>query len=149
MRWSLALITLLTLGPLADFLSAQETMMKADKPASDASGMKGGADRSAFDLSGLGPRVTAHPQVPEGAGRLVYYFAAVWNPASRGFYQDLKASGLPPGLRLVFVNFDKNPDVVQKYGVKAPHTFVTVGPRGEALRTWTGPGSTKALADVR
>lgn len=146
LRSSLTFLVLLALiGPLA----AQETMMKSDKPSSDASGMKAGADRSAFDLAGLGPRVTAYPQVPGGSGPLVYYFAAVWNPASRGFYQDLKSSGLPPGVRLVFVNFDKNPTVVQKYGVQGPHTFVSVGPQGESLRTWTGPSSVKALADVR
>lgn len=124
--------------------------MKSDKPASDASGMKAApADRTAFDLTGLGFRVAAHPQVPSGTGPVVYYFAATWNPACRAFYQDLKATGLPPGVRLVFVNFDKNSAVVQKYGVSAPHTFVSVGPQGEALRTWTGPASVKALADVR
>lgn len=151
MRLSLAFITLLILvGPVVGPLAAQETMMKSDKPAPDASGMKAApVDRTAFDLTGLGPRVAAHPQVPTGTGPLVYYFAATWNPACRAFYQDLKASGLPPGVRLVFVNFDKNPTEVQKYGVSAPHTFVSVGAQGQALRVWTGPASVKALAELR
>jgi thiol-disulfide isomerase/thioredoxin len=136
--------------------SSESTMMKADDStmmkADDSTMMK--ADSSAYDLKGLGPQVI--PFTSEKAAwslakkqTVVYFFAATWCPDCQATYRDVKANyaKLPRELVLVFVDYDKAKDLKAKYGVVAQHTFVVVGPKGEAKKSWSGAKTVAEIAD--
>ena len=147
----------------APMMKSDDTMMKADPSAmkSDTSMMKSEGsmmvsdsdrkmsadpmDITGFNLKDLGPQVAAFTTQkdammgPKGQ-TVVYFFAATWCPDCQATYKDLKAnfSKLPMNFKLVFVNYDKNPDLRKKYGITAQHTFLTVGPMGEKKKVWAG-----------
>lgn len=135
--------------------SAGGTMMKADQGApaaatmmvSDSDKMMAAdpMDSSAYNLKGLGKQVVAF--TTEAAAQalakeqtVVYFFAATWCPDCLATYKDIKAnfSKLPMNLTVVFVNYDKSPDLKKKYGITAQHTFVVIGAMGEKKKVWSG-----------
>jgi len=101
--------------------------------------------KAVFDLSGLAPRVLAFSseaaaQAIAGRNRVVYFFAAAWCPTCRETYRDIKANAkdIPGDLTIVVVDYDKAPELKAKYGVTYQHTFVSLGPKGEKLKVWSG-----------
>jgi len=141
---------------VAASLSAQtsgSTMMKAEGSSSDSSMMKAESVVVAgYELAGLGPNVVAFSDEKEAwalakTKTVVYFFAAGWCPTCQATYRDLKAnfSSLPGSLVLVFVDYDSAKDLKKKYGVTYQHTFVSIGPKGEKKKTWSGSST---LADI-
>jgi thiol-disulfide isomerase/thioredoxin len=156
-----AFLILATALLAAGALSAQatgSTMMKSDSSNADSSMMKSddsmmiSAKTGFYSLEDLGPGVAAFTsekaaQAMAKAKTVVYFFAATWCPTCQATYKDIKAGykSLPGDFLLVFVDYDKAKDLKKKYGVTYQHTFVRIGPKGEAKKTWSG---TTSLADI-
>jgi thiol-disulfide isomerase/thioredoxin len=120
---------------------AGNSMMAAADPA-----------KAVFDLSGMAPGVLpfsseAAAQALAARRQVVYFFAASWCPTCRDTYRDLKANAgsIPENLVIVVVDYDKSAALKTKYGVTYQHTFILLGPAGEARRTWSG---SKTIADI-
>ena len=120
------------------------TMMKSSGADNDSGAMMK-AVSSTYDLAGLGKQVVAFTteaaaQALAKTQTVVYYFAATWCPDCQATYKDLKANfaKIPRNLTIVFVNYDKTPDLKKKYGITMQHTFVVVGPQGEKKKVWSG-----------
>jgi thioredoxin 1 len=140
----------------ASALSAQSsgsTMMKSSGSSPDASMMKAEASVvSGYDLTGMAPKVVAYTTEKDARAQassktVVYFFAAGWCPTCQATYKDLRAgyASLPSDFVLVFVDYDKSKDLKKEYGVTYQHTFVSIGPKGEARKTWSG---TTTVADI-
>lgn len=85
-------------------------------------------------------------QMASRAGsRVVYFFHASWCPDCRATEKSILADGVPAGLTVVKVDFDRESDLKKQYGVTLQHTFVQVGPDGEQLAKWSGSGSGAAI----
>lgn len=73
--------------------------------------------------------------------KVVYFFHASWCLDCRATEKSIAADGVPAGLTVVKLDFDKETDLKKKYGVTVQHTFVQVGPGGEQLAKWSGSTS--------
>jgi len=161
-----ALTVLLAAG--AASAQAGGTMMKSDKPGTDGAMMKADQappagtmmkaadparfadpmDSSAYNVKPFGKQVVAFSteaaaQALAKQQTVVYYFAATWCPDCQATYRDFQAnfSKIPMNLTVVFVNYDKSPDLKKKYGITMQHTFVVIGSQGEKKKVWSGPAT--------
>jgi thioredoxin 1 len=152
----LALTLLMTSAVSAQ--ASGSTMMKSESSTADSSMMKSddsmmiSSKTGFYDLKDLGPSVIAFSSEKDARAlaaskTVVYFFAATWCPTCQATYKDIKANyaSLPDNLVLVFVDYDKSKDLKKKYGVTYQHTFVSIGPKGEARKTWSG---TTTVADI-
>lgn len=73
------------------------------------------------------------------------FFYASWCPDCVATEASLNADGAPEGLTVVQVDFDKQTDLRQEYGVTVQHTFVHVDDKGAEVNKWTG---SKTGADI-
>jgi thiol-disulfide isomerase/thioredoxin len=80
-------------------------------------------------------------------GKVILFFKASWCPSCRTLDADIKAkeSAIPMGLTILEVDYDKYPELKQKYGVTMQHTLVQVDKDGNQIAKWSG-GAT--LEDV-
>lgn len=79
--------------------------------------------------------------------KVVYFFHATWCPTCRATEEAIARDGIPAGLTLVKVDFDRETDLRKKYGVTTQHTFVQVDASGAELAKWTGSiGGAEILA---
>lgn len=108
--------------------------------------------KAVFDLSGLAPGVLpfsseADAQALASRKKVIYFFAASWCPPCRDTYRDLKANAgnIPDDLVIVVVDYDKSGALKTRYGVTYQHTFILIGPGGEAKKTWSG---SRTIADI-
>ncbi|MEK9160443.1 MAG: thioredoxin family protein [Patescibacteria group bacterium] len=69
---------------------------------------------------------------------VVLFFRASWCPSCRALDADIKAQGVPEGLTILDVNYDKETALKQKYGVTTQHTLVQVDASGEMIKKWSG-----------
>ena len=120
---------------------AGNSMMAAADPA-----------KAVFDLSGMAPGVLpfsteASAQALAARRQVVYFFAASWCPTCRETYRDLKANtgSIPEDLVVVVVDYDKSAALKTRYGVTYQHTFILIGPGGEARKSWSG---SRTIADI-
>jgi len=106
-----------------------------------AAGQKG----SFYDVSALGPQVL--PFTTEQAAQelakthtVVYFFTATWCFECQETYRDVQANlkAIPSDFTLIYVNYDQESILKQKYGVTVQHTFVLVGTQGERKKIWVG-----------
>jgi thiol-disulfide isomerase/thioredoxin len=111
--------------------------------------------KAVFDLRGMAPGVIpftseAAAQALAARRRVVYFFAASWCPTCRAAYRDLKANAaaVPPDAVIVVVDYDKAAELKTKYGVSYQHTFVAIGPGGEAKKTWSGSLTVKEIVGM-
>jgi thiol-disulfide isomerase/thioredoxin len=109
-------------------------------------------DITLFNLKGLGPQVIAYTSEKDAwslaaSQKVVYFFAATWCPDCQATYRDIKAnySTIPGNFTIVFVNYDKAKALKAKYGITVQHSFVLIGPDGQAQKSWAG---TSAVADI-
>lgn len=80
---------------------------------------------------------------------VVLFFHADWCPSCRATEASLDADGVPDGLTVVKVDYDRATELRQKYGVTYQHTFVHVDDDGTKLAIWTGSASgTEIAAEV-
>ena len=85
-------------------------------------------------------------QMASRAGsKVVYFFHASWCPDCRATEKSILADGVPAGLTVVKVDYDREGDLKKQYGVTLQHTFVQVGPDGEQLAKWSGSSSGAAI----
>jgi thiol-disulfide isomerase/thioredoxin len=122
----------------------KDTRTTGEAPPSNAM-MSADPAKAVFDLSGLAPRVLAYSseaaaQAIAGRNRVVYFFAASWCPTCRETYRDIKANAkdIPSDLTIVVVDYDKSAELKTKYGITYQHTFVSLGPKGQKLKVWSG-----------
>jgi thioredoxin-like negative regulator of GroEL len=122
----------------------------SDKPKIEASTTD--KTSSFFDVSGLGSQVVSFTteQVAQELAKkqtVVYFFSATWCGECQETYRDIQAHWrtIPKDFTLIYVNFDKERQLRQKYGVTIQHTFVVVGPNGERKKIWVG---TVPIADI-
>ena len=108
--------------------------------------------KAVFDLTGMAPGVLpfsseAAAQALASRRQVVYFFAASWCPTCRETYRDLKAKtgSIPEDIVIVVVDYDKSAALKTKYGVTYQHTFILIGPAGEARKTWSG---SRTIADI-
>lgn len=158
MKAFLILVTALFASSAIFAQAAGSTMMKSESSNADSSMMKSddsmmiSSQTGFYDLRGLGPNVIAFTsekdaQVLAKTKTVVYFFAATWCPTCQATYKAIKAdfTSLPGDFVLVFVDYDKAKDLKKKYGVTYQHSFVSIGPKGEAKKTWSG---TTSVADI-
>ncbi|NNM53445.1 MAG: thioredoxin family protein [Spirochaetales bacterium] len=110
------------------------------------------ADPSQYNLTGLGPSVTAFTTEAEAQslaahGPTIYFFAATWCPNCQATYKDIQAhyQTIPANVHLVFVDYDKASALKQKYGITMQHTFVLIDSQGNKVKAWAG---TRTVADI-
>lgn len=77
--------------------------------------------------------------------KTVYFFAASWCPSCQAADKSLKAEGVPDGLTVVKVDFDKGTELKKKYGITQQHTFVQVDNSGKELKKWSGSVSGEGI----
>jgi thiol-disulfide isomerase/thioredoxin len=158
MKAVLILVTTLLSTSTLFAQAAGSTMMKSASSNADSSMMKSddsmmlSPQTGFYDLKDLGPGVVSFSsekaaQAMAKTKSVVYFFAATWCPTCQATYKDIKAgyASLPGDFLLVFVDYDKAKDLKKKYGVTYQHTFVSIGPKGEAKKTWSG---SMTVADI-
>jgi thiol-disulfide isomerase/thioredoxin len=162
MKKAFLLIAVLSLSAL---VYGQDTMMKpkTDTMTKPGDSMKAPGDAmmkaddsmmdpSAYDLKGLGPNVIAFTSEKDAKDlakkqTVVYFFAATWCPDCQATYADIKANymKIPANVTIVFVNYDKSPDLKKKYGVTYQHTFVVIDASGKKKKIWNGTTTVASL----
>ena len=80
-------------------------------------------------------------------GKVVLYFHADWCPICRNLESETTKlpALIPPGVRILKVNYDRETELKQKYGVTYQHTFVQVDASGNQIAKW---GDATTLAGV-
>lgn len=82
-------------------------------------------------------------------GKVVLFFKASWCPSCRALDSDIKASlsGIPAGVTILEVDYDKSGELKQKYGVTMQHTLVQVDAQGTLLNKWSGGGTLESVVE--
>ncbi len=77
----------------------------------------------------------------------VLFFHANWCPTCRAAEKDFLANekGIPDGIVVFKLDYDKESELKKTYGITYQHTFVQVDANGEILSSWSG-GSVAELA---
>ncbi len=150
MKKLLSLAVFMLLASIA--ASTQDMKGSSSDTAPSGAMMSVDPAKAVFDLSGMAPGIVPFSgenaaQAAAARKRVVYYFAASWCPTCRETYRDLKANfkNVPPDFMIVVVDFDKSAALKAKYGVTSQHTYVSIGPKGELLKIWSG---SMKLADI-
>ncbi|MFV0429048.1 MAG: thioredoxin domain-containing protein [Arachnia sp.] len=73
-----------------------------------------------------------------GGNNVVLFFHATWCPSCQATDESLTTDGVPAGLTVVKVDFDKMTQLRNTYAITQQHTFVLIDDNGSARRTWTG-----------
>ena len=76
------------------------------------------------------------------------FFYAAWCPECRAFKQAITTNPIPEGVQVLEVNYDKESELKQKYGVTLQTTFVKTNSNRENLGKWVGYGKEKSLNSV-
>jgi thiol-disulfide isomerase/thioredoxin len=76
-------------------------------------------------------------------GDVVLFFHASWCPSCRAVNKDIEnnTDAIPSGVSILKLDYDKETELKQKYGVTTQHTFVQVDSQGTMIKKWSG-GST-------
>ena len=79
-------------------------------------------------------------------GDVVLFFHASWCPTCRAAEASINETGVPDGLTILKLDYDRELELRQKYGVTVQHTFVQVDENGDLIKKWTGSPSAMAIA---
>ena len=79
-------------------------------------------------------------------GDVVLFFHASWCPTCRAAEASINETGVPDGLTILKLDYDRELELRQKYGVTVQHTFVQVDENGDLIKKWTGSPSATAIA---
>jgi len=73
-------------------------------------------------------------------GDVVLFFHASWCPSCRALNADIEKniSSIPGGLSILKVDYDKETELKNKYGVTTQHTLVQVNKDGNLIKKWSG-----------
>jgi thioredoxin 1 len=71
---------------------------------------------------------------------VVLFFKASWCPTCRALDKDLKKNmdNIPEDVLILELDYDKEIELRQKYGVTVQHTLIQVNKDGEKIKKWTG-----------
>ena len=94
-------------------------------------------DQAAYD---------ADPARYHGSGDVVLFFSASWCPTCQASIKSLDADGVPAGLTVVKVDYDRANELKKEYGVTVQHTYVQVDEAGDELTKFTGSISGEDIA---
>ncbi|MCA9365193.1 MAG: thioredoxin family protein [Candidatus Moranbacteria bacterium] len=85
--------------------------------------------------------------VAAAEGSAVLFFKADWCPSCRALDEDIieNLSLISDGMTIFKVNYDKEIELRQKYGITSQHSFVLVDAQGELLKKWIGSPTLESL----
>lgn len=69
----------------------------------------------------------------EANGVRLLFFHAPWCPQCRALEEDIQSSGVRSGVTVLKIDYDKNQELRQKYGVTIQTTIVRVNENGELI----------------
>jgi thioredoxin 1 len=82
-------------------------------------------------------------------GPAVLFFSADWCPTCQVAMKDINEHIKQLGdITVVVVNYDKTPDLKEKYMVTYQHTFVQIDENGEKIAVWNGGGVSGILKNT-
>ena len=70
----------------------------------------------------------------------ILFFNASWCPTCKSLVKNINANsdGISPGVAILSVDYDANPDLKRQYGVTYQHTFVKIDGEGKLLSKTSG-----------
>lgn len=73
-------------------------------------------------------------------GDVILFFHASWCPSCHALNASIERSvmAIPEGVSILKVNYDKETELKQKYGVTYQHTLVQVDENGKMIKKWSG-----------
>jgi len=129
-----------------------DTMMEEGDPMEKDDAMKEDDAMMEKDDGAMMEKGTYEAYAPEklalaSAGKVILYFHAGWCPICRGIEREIEAApeGIPSGVHILKIDYDKASALKQKYGVTYQHTFVQVDEDGNQIAKW---GDATTLAQV-
>jgi thiol-disulfide isomerase/thioredoxin len=82
----------------------------------------------------------------QGPDTQVLFFNATWCSSCRSLERSiLSEKSLPEGVAVYKVDYDSNPDLKAKYGVRTQHTLVQVDREGNLVTKWSGGNNTESI----
>ncbi|MDC7219785.1 MAG: thioredoxin domain-containing protein [Spirochaetales bacterium] len=79
----------------------------------------------------------------------VLFFEASWCPSCQSARKNFEANqDKLQDIYLISVDYDHSADLQTKYGVTYQHTFVQIGPDGEAITKWNGGTTSDVLGNI-
>ncbi|MEZ4104173.1 MAG: thioredoxin family protein [Candidatus Paceibacterota bacterium] len=78
-------------------------------------------------------------------GDVVLFFHASWCPSCRAADKSIKETGVPDGLTILKLDYDKETELKKKYGVTTQHTFIQVDADGNLIKKWSGASNVDAI----
>jgi len=81
----------------------------------------------------------------------VLFFWAAWCPFCRAANEDFEkhSSQIPANVVILKVNYDKEQELKQRYGITYQHTFVQVDAQGNVITKWAGGGIEELVENVK
>ncbi|MBN2736377.1 MAG: thioredoxin family protein [Spirochaetales bacterium] len=133
----------------------KDKMMESDvmmKDESDDTMMMLPDEDGFFSTQELQPRVIPFTNETDAQalaknGAVVYFFGATWCPNCKNFYTDLikNYKKIPEKVTLIFVNYDTQNKLKQKYGVVTQHSFVQINADGTKKSMWVGSSTVEVF----
>lgn len=84
----------------------------------------------------------------ESYDHTVLFFHASWCPECRAYDKAIQASGVPGGVQVLKVDYDKATDLKKKHGVTLQSTFASIDKNGGQLKKWVGYGKDKSVETI-
>jgi thiol-disulfide isomerase/thioredoxin len=83
------------------------------------------------------------------AGNTVLFFNASWCPTCKVLNESLnnQVADFPDNLTVVSVDYDKETDLKNKYGIKTQHSLVQIDAAGNEITSWAGGGDLQSITD--
>jgi thioredoxin 1 len=84
--------------------------------------------------------------------KVVLFFHASWCPTCKVLDQDIEANldKIPANVRILKVDYDRETELKQKYGVRLQHALVQVDRNGEKIALWyQSPRLTDVLSELK
>ena len=123
-------------------------MLDADTTVSQPSQSSPATDSgsSSSPATGAGSYVEYSPNaIADADGIALLFFHATWCPSCRQIDSEITTSGLPDGVTIIKVDYDKYQDLRQKYGVTIQTTFVKVDASGNEIEKFVPYGGDLGL----
>lgn len=78
---------------------------------------------------------------------VILAFSASWCPSCQAIEKDIlkNLSNIPENVTLIKADYDTEKDLIKKYSIKGQHTFVQLDSNQNAVKTWRGSPTLKAL----
>lgn len=82
-------------------------------------------------------------------GDVVLFFHASWCPTCRGLNTNIEnnLASIPVRVTILKIDYDKETELKQKYGVTYQHTLVQVDKDGNIIKKWSGSSSLNKLLE--